>query len=90
MEIDGLKPTKKRVLAKRESQEQINGIFIPEQHREKQQFATVVEVGKDVEEIAVGDRILTKKFYGEGIAVADDFFIIMEDDILGYIKRQDG
>ena len=88
--INNLKPTKKRVLAKREVEEEVNGIFIPEQHREKNQFATVVEVGSEVTEVAPGDRILTKKFYGEGIAVADNFFIILEDDILGFIKKQDG
>lgn len=88
--IPGLKPTKKRVLAKRDDNSQINGLFIPEQYRDKNQFATVVEVGIEVDEISPGDRILTKKFYGEGIAIADDFFIIMEEDILGFIKLQGG
>lgn len=63
-----------------------NGIIIPEQHRDKNQVAQVVAVGKDVDEIIVGDQILTKKFYGEGISVAEDFFIIKEEDILGFIR----
>ena len=88
--IEGLKPTKKRVLAKRDDNSFINGIFIPEQFQDKNQFATVIQVGSQVEEIEVGDKIMTKKFYGEGIAIDPEYFIIMEEDILGYIKRHDG
>jgi len=85
--IENLIPTKQRVLAKREDAEVMRaGIIIPETNRDKNQIATVIRVGLDVEEIKVGDRIMTKKFYGEGIAVSEDYFIIKEEDILGYFR----
>jgi len=85
--IDGLKPTRKRVLAQRDDNAYMKGFYIPEEYRENNQFATVVAVGNDVPDIEVGDRIVTKKFYGEGIALTDNYFIIMEEEILGYIKK---
>ncbi len=85
--IENLIPTKQRVLARREDAEIMRGgIIIPETTRDKNQIATVVRVGLDVEEIKPGDKIMTKKFYGEGIAIAEDYFIIKEEDVLGYFR----
>lgn len=86
--IDKVYPCGTRVLAKRESTEaEKNGLFIPEQYRDKNQFAKVYAIGKDTKEVKKGDKILTKKHWGEGVPVGEDFFIIKEEEILAYIRE---
>lgn len=86
--IDNLTPTKGRVLAKREEPEVMrNGIIIPDSASDRNQIATVLRIGHGVEELQVGDKILTKQFYGEGIKLNEEHFIIKEEDVIGYIRR---
>lgn len=87
--IDKVVPCGTRVLAKRsQSEAQKNGLFIPEQYREKNQFADVYAIGNKTQEVQVGDKILTKKHFGEGIPIGEDFFIIKEEEILAYIRNE--
>jgi co-chaperonin GroES (HSP10) len=87
--IDKIHPCGTRVLAKREATEaEKNGLFIPEQYRDKNQFARVYAIGKDTKEVKKGDKILTKKHWGEGVPVGEDFFIIKEEEILAYIREE--
>jgi len=86
--IERIIPTKNRILAKREEPEVMhNGIIIPDQSRDRNQIAVVVRVGKNVTEIMPGDRILIKKFYGEGISFSEDHCLILEEDVIGYIRE---
>lgn len=87
--IDKINPCGTRVLAKREESEaEKNGLFIPEQYRDKNQFAKVYAIGKDTKEVKKGDKILIKKHWGEGVPVGEDFFILKEEEILAFIREE--
>lgn len=87
--IEKVVPCGTRILAQRKKTEiEKNGIFIPDQYREQNQMAVVHAIGKDTKELQPGDTIFTKKHFGEGIRIAEDFFIIKEEEVLGYIREK--
>ncbi len=60
------------------------GIYVPDSAREKPQRGTVEGVGKDVENLKVGNQVLFDKYSGTKIKIGnDDCLILKEEDILG-------
>lgn len=63
------------------------GMLLPEQAKEKPQTAEVLAVGKDVEEVEVGDKILFDQYgvkkYKRGVR---EIIVIKEEDILARIQ----
>jgi len=84
----GFKPLGDRVFVKflEEMEKTAGGIYIPDAAKEKPQKGRVEAVGKDVEEVKVGDVILFDKYAGSKINIDnEDYLIVKEDEILGII-----
>lgn len=93
-----IRPLHDRVLVKRvEREEQVRGgIIIPDTAKEKPQEAEVVAVGpgklneegsRSPMDVKEGDRVLTGKYSGSEIRIAeDDFVILREDEILAVVE----
>ncbi len=78
------KPLATRLLIKRidEVDKTAGGIIIPDSAKEKPIKATVIAVGKDVEEVKAGDTVLFSKWGGTEIKIDnEDYLVIKEDDI---------
>jgi chaperonin GroES len=85
----GFKPLGDRVFVKflEELERTPGGIYIPEAAKEKPQKGKVEGVGKDVEEVKVGDIILFDKYSGSKVKIDDqDYLIVKEEEILGIIS----
>ena len=85
----GFKPLGDRVFVKftDEAEKTAGGIYIPETAKEKPQKGKVEAVGKDVEEVKVGDIILFDKYAGSKIQMDDsDYLIIKEEEVLGIVS----
>ncbi len=84
----GFKPLGDRVFVKfmEEMEKTAGGIYIPDAAKEKPQRGSVEAVGKDVEEVKVGDIILFDKYAGSKINIDNqDYLIVKEDEILGIL-----
>lgn len=84
----GFKPLGDRVFVKfmEEMERTAGGIYIPDAAKEKPQRGSVEAVGKDVEEVKVGDIILFDKYAGSKINIDNqDYLIVKEDEILGIL-----
>lgn len=85
----GFKPLGDRVLIKftDEAEKTAGGIYIPETAKEKPQKGKVEAVGKDVEEVKVGDMVLFDKYSGSKIQMDDsDYLIVKEEEVLGIVS----
>lgn len=64
-----------------------SGIYIPESATEKSNEAIVKAIGKDIQSIKVGDRIIYKSYssndYKKG---SESFIFVKEEDVLGTVK----
>ena len=82
-------PLPKYVLAKpvEVAEKTASGIYIPESATEKSNEAVVKAVGKDVQNLKVGDVIIYKSYssndYKKG---SDSYIFVKEEDVLGTIK----
>lgn len=65
-----------------------SGLYLPGGAAEKPKVARVVAVGKDVEEVKVGDRILYKNEYeSTNVKVdGDEYIIIYKKNIVATVK----
>lgn len=79
-------PIKGYVLVKpMEAPEQTpGGIHLPDSAREKQQEGEVMAVADDAtEEVAVGDKVVYKKFGGTEVSVeGEDYVLLSSEDLL--------
>ena len=65
-----------------------SGLYLPEKAAEKPRTAKVVAVGKAVEDVKVGDRILYKNDY-EATKVSlgsEDYIIVFKKNIIATVK----
>jgi chaperonin GroES len=64
-----------------------SGLYLPEKAAEKPKTAKVVAVGKKVEDVKVGDRIIYKSYSSTDVKVdGTEYLIIDEEDILATVK----
>jgi len=85
----GFKPLGDRVFIKflEEIEKTAGGLYIPDAAKEKPQRGKVEAVGKDVEEVKVGDIVLFDKYSGSKINVDnEDYLIVKEEEVLGIIS----
>jgi len=83
-----IKPIGERLVIKpTESETKTNsGIYIPDSAKEKQNSGEVVAIGKNEEEIKVGDRVLYSKYAGTEVELDGEKVIILEkNDVLAVI-----
>ena len=78
-----IKPLGKRVLIKQVEQEEVtkSGIVLPgTASKEKPITGEVLAVGKDVEDVKVGDKVIFEKYSGTEVKDGDDSFLILDID----------
>ena len=78
-----IKPLGKRVLIKQVEQEEVtkSGIVLPgTASKEKSITGEVLAVGKDVEDVKAGDKVIFEKYTGTEVKDGDDSFLILDID----------
>src|SRR6478752_6112638 len=95
-----IRPLHDRLVVKRieESENVVNGIYIPDSAKEKPQQGEVVAVGKGKRledgkvvalDVQAGDRILFGKYSGSDIKLdGEEYLIMREDEVLGILDAQ--
>ena len=76
-----IKPLGKRVLIKQVEQEEVtkSGIVLPgTASKEKPITGEVIAVGKDVEDVKAGDKVIFEKYTGTEVKDEDDSFLILD------------
>jgi chaperonin GroES len=64
-----------------------SGLYIPGGAQEKPKVAKVMAVGKTVQQIKVGDRIIYKSYANTDVKVGtEDYLLVKEEDILATVK----
>ena len=81
-------PLADRVVAVREEAktQTASGIYLPDNAKEKTAVFAVQAVGKDVENVKVGDRIIYNGYAGEIKIDGTDYIIVKEEDVLATVK----
>jgi len=83
-----IKPLADRVVATREEikNQTASGLYLPDTAKEKPVIATVVAVGPDVKQVAVGDKIVYKEYATTELKVDQtEYLIVKEEDILATV-----
>ena len=78
-----IKPLGKRVLIKQVEQEEVtkSGIVLPgTASKENPITGEVIAVGKDVEDVKTGDKVIFEKYTGTEVKDGDDSFLILDID----------
>lgn len=78
-----IKPLGKRVLIKQVEQEEVtkSGIVLPgTASKEKPITGEVLSVGKEVEDVKAGDKVIFEKYSGTEVKDGDDSFLILDID----------
>ena len=78
-----IKPLGKRVLIKQVEQEEVtkSGIVLPgTASKEKPITGEVLAVGKEVEDVKAGDKVIFEKYSGTEVKDGDDSFLILDID----------
>lgn len=76
-----IKPLGKRVLIKQVEQEEVtkSGIVLPgTASKEKPITGEVIAVGKDVEDVKAGDKVIFEKYTGTEVKDGDNSFLILD------------
>lgn len=64
-----------------------SGIYLPDSAQEKPKTAKVLAVGKMVQEVKVGDRIIYKSYSTTDVKVGkDEYILVKEEDVLATVK----
>ena len=64
-----------------------SGLYLPEKTAEKPKVAKVVAVGKDVQTVKVGDRIIYKSYAQTDVKVeSTEYLLVKEEDVLATVK----
>lgn len=86
--VSPIRPLADRIVATREEAktQTASGIYLPETAKEQSAVATVVAVGSDVKQVAVGDRIVYKEYATTEVKVeTTTYLIVKEDDVLATV-----
>jgi chaperonin 10 Kd subunit len=78
-----IKPLGKRVLIKQVEQEEVtkSGIVLPgTASKEKPITGEVLAVGKEVEDVKAGDKVIFEKYSGTEVKDGDNSFLILDID----------
>ena len=84
-----LKPLKDRVLVSflENEEKTAGGIIIPDTAKEKPQKGKVEAVGKEVEDVKVGDVVMFKTYAPDNIKInGKEYGILKIEDVMGIIE----
>lgn len=83
-----IKPLGDRVVAVRQEAktQTASGIYLPDSSKEKPVLAVVKEVGSDVKNVKVGDKIVYKEYSTTDLKIDGvEYLIVREEDILATV-----
>lgn len=83
-----IEPVGKRILAKRieEKEQTVKGIIMPDTAKHKKYEIEVLEIGKEVTKVKIGDKISITQYGTKEIILDDEvFMLIPEDDVIAII-----
>ena len=85
-----IKPLGERVLIKQTEQEEVtkSGIVLPGiASKEKPIIGEVLAVGKKIEEVSVGDKVIFEKYAGTEVKDGEETYLILEkDNVLAIVE----
>ena len=85
-----IKPLGKRILIKQTEQEEVtkSGIVLPgTASKEKPIIGDVLAVGKKIEEVSVGDKVIFEKYAGTEVKDGEETYLILEkDNVLAIVE----
>ena len=85
-----IKPLGERVLIKQTEQEEVtkSGIVLPgTASKEKPIIGEVLAVGRKIEEVKVGDKVIFEKYSGTEVKDGDESYLILEkDNVLAIVE----
>ena len=84
-----IKPLADYVVARQEEAESktASGLYLPDKAAEKPKIAKVLAVGKKVESVKAGDRILYKSYSSTEVKIGvDEYMLVKEEDILATLS----
>ena len=85
-----IKPLGKRILIKQTQQEEVtkSGIVLPgTASKEKPIIGEVLAVGRKIEEVKVGDKVIFEKYSGTEVKDGDESYLILEkDNVLAIVE----
>lgn len=84
-----IQPLADYVVAQQEAAEAktASGIYLPEAAAEKPKTANVIAVGKKVDAVKVGDKILYKSYSTTDVKIeGQEYILVKEEDILATVK----
>jgi len=63
-----------------------SGLYLPEKSTEKPKVAVIAAIGKDVQHVKVGDRIIYRSFSPTEVKVEGiDYLLVKEEDIIATV-----
>jgi chaperonin GroES len=84
-----LKPLKDRLLVSYLEKEEktAGGIIIPDSAKERPQKGKVEAIGKEVEEMKVGDVVMFKTYAPDNIKIdGTEYGILKQEDVMGIVE----
>jgi len=85
-----IKPLGKRILIKQTQQEEVtkSGIVLPgTASKEKPIIGEVLAVGRKIEEVKVGDKVIFEKYSGTEVKDGKETYLILEkDNVLAIVE----
>ncbi|WP_369715146.1 co-chaperone GroES [Leptotrichia alba] len=85
-----IKPIGKRILIKQTQQEEVtkSGIVLPgTASKEKPIIGEVLAVGRKIEEVKVGDKVIFEKYSGTEVKDGEKTYLILEkDNVLAIVE----
>ena len=85
-----IKPLGKRILIKQTQQEEVtkSGIVLPgTASKEKPIIGEVLAVGRKIEEVKVGDKVIFEKYSGTEVKDGEETYLISEkDNVLAIVE----
>ena len=85
-----IKPLGKRILIKQTEQEEVtkSGIVLPgTASKEKPIIGEVLAVGRKIEEVKVGDKVIFEQYSGTEVKDGEETYLILEkDNVLAIVE----
>lgn len=84
-----IKPLADKIVVKRlEAEEKTaSGIVLPDTAKEKPEQGEVIEIGKEVNEVKKGDKVIFSKYSPTEIKVdSSEYLVIKEEEVLAVIE----
>ena len=85
-----IKPLGKRILIKQTQQEEVtkSGIVLPgTASKEKPIIGEILAVGRKIEEVKVGDKVIFEKYSGTEVKDGEETYLILEkDNVLAIVE----